>query len=87
MMDYERFLIYSLRRNRAIRVLLADETLRYVNLTVLSLDQDEITVLKSGRKRPQTIRRDQILAASYARGDNGDTTGEFYQLPINSEEE
>ena len=78
-MLYQRFLIYSMRTNRPVRVLMNDERMRYVNLTVLSMDKENFLALKPGRKTPVTIPYDQILAVSYARGDNGDTTKDLFQ--------
>ena len=78
-MLYQRFLIYSMRTNRPVRVLMNDERMRYVNLTVLSMDEESFLALKPGRKTPVTSPYDQILAVSYARGDNGDTTKDPFQ--------
>ena len=78
-MLYERFLVYSLRSNRPVRVLLNGEKMIYVNYTVLSIDEDSFVGLKPGCKAPVTIPYDQILAVSYARGDNGDTSNELFK--------
>ena len=68
----KRFLLYSLDHNRPVKVLLAD-TMKYKNITVITLDENEVGFLAAGRKTPQTMPLDQILSASYARGDDGDT--------------
>lgn len=68
----KRFLLYSLAHNRPVKVLLAD-TMKYKNITVLTLDENEVGYLAAGRKKPQLMPLDQILSASYARGDDGDT--------------
>lgn len=77
-MPFYRFLTYSMNRNRPVRVLLSGEKLHYVNLTVLSLEEQQMTALKAGRKTPMTVRYDDILAVSYARGDDGDTTKDVF---------
>ena len=77
-MPFDRFLTYSLERARPVRMLLAGETLRCVNLTVVAMDDSGITALRAGRKTPVTLSYDQILAVSYARGDDGDTVKDLY---------
>ena len=72
-MEFERFLRYSLRHNRPVRVLVQEETLRYLNLTVIDLLEDGFASRKAGRRTPGILRYDQVLAVSYARGDDGDT--------------
>ena len=78
-MLYIRFLIYSLRTNRPVRVLLTGDKMKYVNLTVLEINDESFIGLKAGRKTPVTVPFNQILAVSYARGDNGDTSKEFFK--------
>jgi len=68
----KRFLLYSLAHNRPVKVLLAD-TMKYKNITVITLDEKQVGFLAAGRKKPQRMPLDQILSASYARGDDGDT--------------
>lgn len=77
-MPFLRFLSYSMDRNRPVRVLLGGDRLRYVNLTVLSMEESEMTALKPGQKTPLKIPYDDILAVSYARGDDGDTTKDLF---------
>ena len=79
-MLFERFLVYSMRSNRPVRILLSGERLRYVNMTVLSMDGHSFVGLKPGRKTPVIVPYEQVLAVSYARGDSGDTTKELFQL-------
>ena len=76
---YRRFLIYSLRTNRPVRILLNGDQMKYVNLTVLQMNDESFIGLKAGRKTPITVPYNQILAVSYARGDNGDTSKEFFK--------
>ncbi len=67
----DRFLLYSLQHRRPIRVMCAD-TLKYMNLTVLSIEGDTLYYLKSGTKTPRQMPLNNLLSAGYARGDNGD---------------
>ncbi len=78
-MLFQRFLVYSMRSNRPVRVLMNDDRMRYMNLIVLSMNDDSFIALRPGRKNPITVPYDQILAVSYARGDNGDTSKELFQ--------
>ena len=79
-MLFERFLLYSLRLNKPVRVLLYDEKLRYMNLTVISMSEEGILALKSSGKKPVPISYNQILAVSYVRGDSGDTSKELFNV-------
>ena len=79
-MAFERFLIYSLHYNRPVRVLLSSDEMKYLNLTVISIDDHSFTGLRPGRKTPLTIPFEQVLAVSYARGDSGDTTKTLFQI-------
>ena len=72
-MESDRFLRYSLRHNRPVRVLVQEETMRYINLTVIALSEEGFSYRRAGRRTPGTLRYDQVLAVSYARGDDGDT--------------
>lgn len=73
-MAFDRFLTYSLRHNRPVRVLMEDAgALRYVNLTVIALEDTAFAALRAGRKNPLVIPYERVLAVSYARGDDGDT--------------
>ena len=63
-MLFERFLLYSMRLNKPVRVLLYDEKLRYMNLTVISMSEEGILALKSSGKKPVSISYNQILAVS-----------------------
>ena len=67
-----RFLAYSLAHNKPVKVLLADE-MKFKNITVIDLQEDQVACLVSGRKKPLVLSLSQILSASYARGDDGDT--------------
>ncbi len=78
-MEYNRFLTYSMQRVRPVKVLLDGDKLKYQNLTVTAMDDEGITALKAGRKSTLYIPYNQILAVSYARGDDGDTIKDIYQ--------
>ena len=67
-----RFLAYSLAHNKPVKVLLADN-LKYRNIIVIALGEDEVSFLTAGRRTPATLPLRDILSASYARGDDGDT--------------
>ena len=67
-----RFLEYSLAHNRPVKALFAD-TMKYKNITVVLLEGNRVSYLTAGRKTPVTVDMDQLLSASYARGDDGDT--------------
>lgn len=70
----ERFLRYSIERARKIKIVFEDGAgvLRHRNITVLSVDSERLFYLSSGRKLPQDMPLSSVLAASYARGDEGD---------------
>ena len=67
-----RFLQYSLDHRRPVRVLFAS-SMKYRNITVVLLEGDAVTYLTAGRKTPLRADIGDILSASYARGDDGDT--------------
>ena len=56
-MEFERFLRYSLRHNRPVRVLVQEESLRYLNLTVIDLQEDGFAYRKAGRRTPGILLR------------------------------
>lgn len=68
----KRFLTYSLDHNKPVKVLFAD-TMKYKNITVVLLEGERVGYLVAGRKTPLETEMDNILSASYARGDDGDT--------------
>ena len=67
-----RFLLYSLCHGCPVKALFAD-TMRFQNIWVDSLIDDQVTYRTAGRKTPVTVPVSAILSASYARGDDGDT--------------
>ncbi len=71
----ERFLRYSLEHGRKIKVVwqAADGAIRHENLTVLSIAGDSLFYLPPGRKKAREMPLAAVLAAAYARGDEGDT--------------
>ena len=86
-MPFLRFLTYSLLNHRPVRVLLSEPKMMYANLTVILMEDDHFVALKAGRKAPVVIPYDQVLAVSYARGDDGDTMKRFFQQSTQQETE
>ena len=79
-MPFERFFAYSIYHNRPIRLMIrSDGKMRFINATVISADGERVICLKAGRKTPETIPLDHVLAVSYVRGDSGDTLKDVYQ--------
>lgn len=74
-MMVERFLRYSLERQKKILVvLLEDGGMRRVNLLVTSMDEDAqgFFAVASGKKKPAHYALFAVLSAGYARGDQGE---------------
>ena len=71
----DRFLRYSLEHGRKIKVVwqTADGAIRHMNLTALSVEGDRLVYLLPGGKTAREMPLSAILAAAYARGDEGDT--------------
>lgn len=72
---HRRFLEYSLRWQRPVKVMYLEKgQMKAANLTVVELQEDSLLYLSArNRKTPRSLDLDCILAASYARGDDGDT--------------
>lgn len=70
----ERFLRYSLSHRRPIRVMLLRDGLpASVNLTVTEIDERGFYYLSAKNKQQaKYLGFDQVLAAAYARGDQGE---------------
>jgi hypothetical protein len=70
----ERFLIYSLKHQRPVKVMLMqDDAPRSLNLTVQSMGREGFAYLSAkNRNKPKFLRYEDLLAASYARGDRGE---------------
>ena len=68
-----RFLRSSLERETKICVvLLRDGAMKKTNLRVTAIGQDGFMALLPGRKRATHIAMDEVLTATYARGDQGE---------------
>jgi len=70
-----RFLKYSLERETKICVvLLHDGAMKKTNLRVTAIDEDGagFLALLPGRKREVRFDTDDVLTATYARGDRGE---------------
>ncbi len=68
----KRFLLYSLRHGCPVKALFAD-TMKYQNIRVDGLEEDQVTYRTAGRKTPVTVPLSAFLSVSYARGDDGGT--------------
>lgn len=70
----ERFLAYSLRWNCPIKLVwLAQGEMKSGNVTVVRLhDSGFEYVTARNKKKPQSLQLCDVLAAAYARGDDGD---------------
>ena len=71
----EHFLRYSLRWACPVKlVYLLDGQMKSGNATVIALHEDSVDVLTArNKKTPLNLPFEHILAAGYARGDDGDT--------------
>lgn len=71
----KRFLTYSLEREQKICVvLMKDGQMKKTNLRVLAIDADGagFSALLPGRKRETRFALEDVLTATYARGDRGE---------------
>lgn len=71
----KRFLKYSLERETKIcAVLTVGGAMKKTNLRVTQIDEDErgFSALLPGRKTPAHFSCDDVLTATYARGDRGE---------------
>lgn len=69
----DRFLRYSLERERKICVVLMDGgAMKKTNLLVTAIDSDGFTARLPGRKRETHFALRDVLTAAYARGDQGE---------------
>ena len=71
----ERFLRYSLERERKICVvLMKDGQMKKVNLRVTEIDPDGrgFSALFPGKKKAAHVDVNDVLTAAYARGDQGE---------------
>lgn len=69
----ERFLQYSLERNRAIRLIYMDEEgkLKQVTAVVTARTPDTVSLYVLRPPRNLTVRMADILSADYRKGDEG----------------
>ena len=69
----ERFLRYSLQKNRKIRlVLMLDGGIVQKTAAVQALEGDLVTLLLTGKKTPVPLPVTDILSCDYARADHGE---------------
>ena len=70
----DRFLLYSLERQKKIALMVMDEKgVRRLNVTVVAIGDEAVEYVSGRSDKRKTIALDDILSASYARGDDGDT--------------
>ncbi len=70
----ERFLRYSLEHGRKILLMVMDEKgIRRMNATIVALHADTVEYVLNRSGKVKTLSLSEILSASYARGDDGDT--------------
>ena len=75
MSTLRRFLAYSLSHQRPIKIIVMDaDGARSMNITVQAHDERSVSYLSAKNKKiPRQIALDMLLAAAYARGDEGDS--------------
>ncbi len=67
-----RFLEYSLRRGRAVKLVwLAEGGMKSGGVRVIRLGDTDFDYLPARGKTPRTMRVEDVLSAAYARGDDG----------------
>ena len=66
----ERFLQYSLEREQKIAIIAEiDGKMKKMAVTIVRMDDNEITYVTSRSTKEKTLSRVNVLSASYARGD------------------
>lgn len=70
----DRFLLYSLEHHKKIVLMVMDEKgIRRLNVTVTSIGDEAVEYTTGRSEKKKSIAFADILSASYARGDDGDT--------------
>jgi len=70
----DRFLLYSLEHRKKIVLMVMDEKgIRRINATVTAIGDEAVEYITARSDKKQTVQFADILSASYARGDDGDT--------------
>ena len=70
----DRFLLYSLERKKKIVLMVMDEKgIRRLNVTVTALGDEAVEYTVGHSDKKHSLAYADILSASYARGDDGDT--------------
>lgn len=70
----DRFLLYSLEHKKKILLMVMDEKgIRRMNVTVTAVGDTAVEYVTGRSEKRKSIAYEQILSASYARGDDGDT--------------
>ena len=69
----ERFLRYSLERNRPIRaVFMLNGEMTQKQVSVVALDPGRVSLRVGAKKKPVILSLADILSCAYARGDHGE---------------
>lgn len=70
----DRFLRYSLQHSRKILLMIQDEKgMRRLNATITRIGENAVFYVTARSRREKELPLQSILAADYARGDDGDT--------------
>ena len=70
----DRFLLYSLEHKKKIVLMVMDEKgIRRLNVTVTAMGDEAVEYTQGSSAKRRTVAYADILSASYARGDDGDT--------------
>ncbi len=70
----DRFLLYSLEHHKKIVLMVMDEKgIRRLNVTVTAIGDEAIEYVTGRSDKKKSVAFADILSASYARGDDGDT--------------
>ena len=68
-----RFLRYAVEHDRKIRaVFLLDGQMLQKTVSVVSYDEDTVTIRISSKKTPVVLPMSDLLSCDYARGDHGE---------------
>ena len=70
----DRFLLYSLEHKKKIVLMVMDDKgIRRLNVTVTAMGDEAVEYTQGSSTKKHAVAYADILSASYARGDDGDT--------------
>jgi len=70
----DRFLLYSLEHKRKITLMVMDEKgVRRLNATIVAIGDEAVEYVTGRSEKRKIMAIADVLSASYARGDDGDT--------------